>query len=736
MSSIAAIQSLEGGICALPPDLVLFLAHFLNRREGYRLLSLCKSWIPPLFDYRRIFISSPTNARSNADSERYFPHVHKWDVFRNSPEHRDMFTRILNGSAITTFNKRKISLRISLSELKGNVEFLLASVDDICELEVRREGNQNEKWSFMDSLLPVVVKNPSITSLKRLILSQNATTKFHERYSLRSLYSFVESEVIRMLEVESTAHYECSSSLLALRGVNRLQLRNCGTCFIEFSPMSSGKLQYVELLGCEDLVDLSALQGVPNIKLIACSKVTDVQPLSQTRTVHIINCSGITDLSYLLHLEEVVLHGLALDDISMLGNVKKLELRHCEVSKYPIPSIGKGQHWVIMECNHVDVSKWGNLESLQLRGCHFLQGVKSLGEIRFLTIADMVFVLPEPVGRWQEWTLKRLTIPWPGLRSLSGIFKVIVEECNFWSSEGCLNEVSNIKYLECINCENLKFICALSNIQSLKIVTDAKIIVSHLHQVAEIYIIGNVSLNLTRFTQVKTLNLRNTRVNVCNILLNCSDTLRELRMVSCIDTYQEPSDWLGLEIFDTTRCARDSAVTEQEEEKYEVEVEEEEDMCDTSFLDAPAVINPRKNCKLDNFTIRIAVDMWCVWRERATALYGDINMWDVSQVTNMSHLFHGKSSFNSDISQWDVSNVTTMNYMFSVAKKFDQSLNSWNVSKVTNMSNMFAGASSFNQPLASWDISQVETMQSMFFYASRFNQSLNGWDSSIFGPQC
>mgnify|MGYP002516597932 CR=1 FL=1 len=43
---------------------------------------------------------------------------------------------------------------------------------------------------------------------------------------------------------------------------------------------------------------------------------------------------------------------------------------------------------------------------------------------------------------------------------------------------------------------------------------------------------------------------------------------------------------------------------------------------------------------------------------------GDISMWDVSSVTDMSWMFN-HSSFNGNISNWDVSNVTSMRGMFS-----------------------------------------------------------------------
>ena len=47
-----------------------------------------------------------------------------------------------------------------------------------------------------------------------------------------------------------------------------------------------------------------------------------------------------------------------------------------------------------------------------------------------------------------------------------------------------------------------------------------------------------------------------------------------------------------------------------------------------------------------------------------------------------------------EINNWDVSNVTDMRAMFAGARSFNQPLNKWNVSKVTNMEDMFRNASS------------------------------------------
>ena len=62
--------------------------------------------------------------------------------------------------------------------------------------------------------------------------------------------------------------------------------------------------------------------------------------------------------------------------------------------------------------------------------------------------------------------------------------------------------------------------------------------------------------------------------------------------------------------------------------------------------------------------------------------HGEPNDWDVTLITDMSHLFEAKTTFNEPLDRWDVSNVTDMKYMFYRAKSFNQRLNNWNINKV------------------------------------------------------
>ena len=55
-------------------------------------------------------------------------------------------------------------------------------------------------------------------------------------------------------------------------------------------------------------------------------------------------------------------------------------------------------------------------------------------------------------------------------------------------------------------------------------------------------------------------------------------------------------------------------------------------------------------------------------------MYGRIEDWDVSRVTDMEQLFQNKTWFNADLSKWAVSRVTNMRRMFYGARSFDQQL--------------------------------------------------------------
>ena len=97
----------------------------------------------------------------------------------------------------------------------------------------------------------------------------------------------------------------------------------------------------------------------------------------------------------------------------------------------------------------------------------------------------------------------------------------------------------------------------------------------------------------------------------------------------------------------------------------------------------------------------------------------DLNVIDVSKITNMSDLFsqinENKKIPNIDISEWNVSNVTNMENMFFGCSKFNCDLSKWNISKVENMDSMFANCENFTgKGLEKWNPENVVELYDMF----------------------
>ena len=97
-----------------------------------------------------------------------------------------------------------------------------------------------------------------------------------------------------------------------------------------------------------------------------------------------------------------------------------------------------------------------------------------------------------------------------------------------------------------------------------------------------------------------------------------------------------------------------------------------------------------------------------------------IGDWDVSQVTDMNHMFL-RTSFNQPIGDWDTSRVTNMHGMFGFTTAFNQPIGNWDTSKVTTMKYMFVRAKVFDQDISGWDTSKVTNKSGMFLNAAAYN---------------
>ena len=141
------------------------------------------------------------------------------------------------------------------------------------------------------------------------------------------------------------------------------------------------------------------------------------------------------------------------------------------------------------------------------------------------------------------------------------------------------------------------------------------------------------------------------------------------------------------------------------------------EITDMSYLFAMA--NLKHVCKMSDIEIN----------ERLSEI--NINGWNVSNVTNMEHMFTYSqiTSNNFDFSNWDVSKVTNMNEMFCECNEFTgKGLSKWNTASLESAESMFQCCHHFNEDIGNWNVSNLKNASFMFSACHRFNQDLSKWD--------
>lgn len=114
----------------------------------------------------------------------------------------------------------------------------------------------------------------------------------------------------------------------------------------------------------------------------------------------------------------------------------------------------------------------------------------------------------------------------------------------------------------------------------------------------------------------------------------------------------------------------------------------------------------------------------------------NMNLWDVSNVTNMYQAFYNCSNFNQDIGGWDVSNVTNMTEMFGYCTSFKKDISSWDVSNVEDASYFMTGVFDYpflNQIYQKWSALPLKHNVKIDFGNSKYDAAYASYRNILTG---
>ena len=727
---------------SIPHEVILncIIPH-LSRTDGLAFLSLCRSWRSMLQEIRSIVLSI------------YGPN--EWQIFQDDEVYRHQLLNMLGCFNEQVRNKRKLRVCMSFEQQDSLMYDILRQ----CAPYIQHIGVKY----ISSPIYHVDITNPTTESIPSFIEPFQLTLL--EAYKLQRLVITEHHEVLNM----ASLHHEnrhmndiiTEFKLSLLQGINGIRFdassRQCTLRLGYGQP-----LEQVILDGCDEIIDGLMIQGIKKVILTSCNQLIDVQALMKTEDVTMRFCNRIADISPLRFVQQLTLDDLSgITDISMLGNVPKLTVKLCKnIQCFPIPT-GQNQEWEFWRLSISDLTGYEKLEKLILSHCTNIEDISNLGSVKYLEIEscpiDKEKFPIKPLGESQKWTFKKVSVGdisrYSGLdtlefyycrdlrnvtdfhnirllkfcqckdlytvKSLNNITKVSFYLCTMLTS---IMDICGVETIEMIFCSNIMVTEAFGNATYLNLHhCDEVRVIPQLRQTKELLLFNMGGL----FDISGAENIQKVRLSGCNFISNIA-ALQNVHNVY-IDQCNQLGDVSSLKkvkklIVKSCPNLTNVNMLDNVEELYIEECPIVEDENSLKIV--------RKNIHFDNFTLRIASNIWYAMRSRALVIYGHISNWDVSNVTNMKKLFYDKSQFNDNIEFWDVANVEDMSHMFQNLKVFNQPLARWNVSKVRTMQSMFEDAKCFNQPLSTWNTGNVKDMKSTFANCKHFNQPLSKWDIS------
>jgi hypothetical protein len=175
---------------------------------------------------------------------------------------------------------------------------------------------------------------PDITRLISEFLNANDLIKFSNvcrmvRHDLHGFFDITLSEKNSYKFCQdNNGNFACRARELTKRGKLRLSSHNY-TILDNINGLLNG-VTSMDLSGCSEIDDVSALSGVRVLDLSGCFKITDVSALGGVHTLDLSDCGAITDVSALGGIHTLDLSDCyGVTNVSNLGYIHNLNLHRC-----------------------------------------------------------------------------------------------------------------------------------------------------------------------------------------------------------------------------------------------------------------------------------------------------------------------------------------------------------------------------------------------------------------------
>ena len=746
----------------LPRDVLLnCVLPYLQKKDIYGLLSVCRAFLPWLIEARTLCVQD-VDFVSNLDNQEKVLEIvgiGKDENYKRKLRLCIPYSRLyeVDHKVYNFVNKHidwfyKVELKFNL--MRKDLSYLADIVHDI-------SIDNPTAWSI-PRYYKLPWKDNFLIKLHKLVVNER-----NEIVNLKEVFNADDDEhPDNEVGINSMPIH---NSLATLQGIKAISInRRKGCCKLD---VCYGCVLETVMLVEFDMSEIgSCVKGIKNV-ILHDTTISNFGDLCDAETLCINQYDDFLDddLSPLKNAKYLSFLTMTLGDARILGGIQTLKMHDVEADHFPIPS-GQGQTWTFEYATIRSLVGFDRLHSLVLKGCNNITDISMLGNVQCLDVKHCPIArdkFPIPLQSNQKWSFDSVCID--DLSTFNGLSKLKIRKCD---SIKQVSGLVNITLLELEECNELKVIKCLHAVSELRVKGCRKFTTMHdLTAVKHVYIAKCCQLtslkgleNVPRISLVygdgiKTVDIscegkeivfdkmnylkdiqrlekaRNVSLLYCRNLTEVS-ALRDVAIVTIVQCSNiiDVSALRNTKVLTLTNCCGITDVDMLET----VDVLEIDTCCNISSQksdygwDSSMPTEKEKAVApliFDYFTLSIAVRMWCTMRKRAHLIYGHISTWNVSNVKSMRDLFKCYIYFNDDIANWNVSNVKDMSSMFEGAQMFNQPLNSWNTGQVENMNGMFRYAKNFNQSINSWNVSKVKSMQYMFQRAKAFNQPLDNWDT-------